>query len=780
MTSPVSLVMFSGGIHLYGMAPTLPILQEDGYYSIPPLTDDQIQLIPMAFTIGSLPGVSLGSLLSDNFGRKFTVFVALIPCIISHGLLYFASHVYMIYFAQFLRCVSFEMSLVTISTYVSEISSPNVRGTLNVFVIGLPILTSYCPTLLEQVKNPPITPYFGGILITISSITSVLFSGLLIDYLGRRPLMIISSGGCSLATGILGIYYYLVYIDYTNLHHLSMIPTLGLILLQVLHSIGLHSLPCVMTSELMATNVKTKSIALLLVGASVMSIGILMNNNTQHILSKPTELRCSYTELANVDEHNENKKSLDNLSSNLENTKNSRNVRRAHKIQYGLAVLSTMAMVSGGMHLGWIGPTLHKLFSDNPPIQITSNEGSWMASMNAFGGIFGPIFGSISADHFGRQKALIFLTVPYIITWILIYFAQNVYMLCVAQLISGFGAAAAFTVLPMYIGEITSPNIRGKCGTLISIQYNVGILIESIIVPYFSIKANAIIVLSLPVFLFIVFRWIPETPYYYLMRNQPENAAKSLRILTQNENVEKQLETIKTFIDEERKTKTNFFTIFKYQHNRLALLIAIGVITIQELSGINPIVSYAQVVFEQTGASLDANVSGIILCTAGLVFRASCSFLVDSWGRRPLLILSSLTCALPLSMIGAFFSMQYMQYEYEHYFRLMPIIALVLYKLTSGIGLGPLPPVVLSEMFATNVKGYASCIVCTYDFIVNFMLTKSFQLICDSFGVHVTFYFFAIGCLCGGLFVYLIVPETKERTLEEIQCNLKKRGKICI
>lgn len=384
--------MFSGGIHLYGMAPTLPKLQEDGYYSIPPLTDDQIQLIPMAFTIGSLPGVSLGSLLSDHFGRKFTVFFALVPCLISHGLLYFAIHVYMIYFAQFLRCVSFEMSLVTISTYVSEISSPNVRGTLNVFVMmaivfgslfiyvvapiltiditvlicfiltigeilllffviespyfyimknkiinarksleilrqtkniddevtklenawiieqknqasvfdillkhqyrkpfliclmlfgicqlsGLPILTSYCPTLLEQVKNPPITPYLGGILITISSIISVLFSGLLIDYLGRKPLMIISSAGCCLATGILGIYYYLVYIDYSNLHQLSMIPTLGLILLQVLHSIGLHSLPCVMTSELMATNVKTKSIALLLVCASVMSIGILV------------------------------------------------------------------------------------------------------------------------------------------------------------------------------------------------------------------------------------------------------------------------------------------------------------------------------------------------------------------------------------------------------------------------------------------------------------------------------------------------------------------------
>ncbi|XP_044727112.1 facilitated trehalose transporter Tret1-like [Chrysoperla carnea] len=221
-------------------------------------------------------------------------------------------------------------------------------------------------------------------------------------------------------------------------------------------------------------------------------------------------------------------------------------------IQFGISFVANLLIFITGTHIGWFGPTILKLSLNTSEIQLTSSEISWLTATLPLGGGIGPVFGAVLANRIGRKNTILLATIPEIITWILIAYAKNIYHLCIAQFIKGIIGGAAVAVVPMYVAEISSPQFRGINGMFFQLHYTLGALFEILLVSFVSIMVNAWIASIIPVLLFVIFIWMPESPYYFLIKNEIENARKSLRILKQSDNIDRQLEHLRRVVVEEQ------------------------------------------------------------------------------------------------------------------------------------------------------------------------------------------------------------------------------------
>ncbi|XP_044732055.1 facilitated trehalose transporter Tret1-like [Chrysoperla carnea] len=447
---------------------------------------------------------------------------------------------------------------------------------------------------------------------------------------------------------------------------------------------------------------------------------------------------------------------------------------REFLVQFAIIYVASLLMFITGMHTGWVGPTIIKLSSNHSEIPLSSTEVSWLAAMVPFGGGIGPIFGAILANKIGRKNTILLTAIPEIFTWIAVIFAKDIYCLCIAQFIRGVTGGSAFAVIPMYVGEISSPKFRGVMGMLFVLQHHAGLFFETVLVPYVSIYTNAWIALTIPAFLVLVFVWMPESPYYFLMKNQPKNARKSLRILTQNDKIDKQLECLKKNVQEEQSEVQSFSEIFRARNNRISFILCLGVMSIQHFTGLVPVVVYAQLTLAKSNSPIDPNISGMIIQGFGVIFLFFGCFLVDSYGRRPLLLCSTFGTIIPFLLIAVYFHLDYIKYEYTSSYSLFPLIGLILHQVTALLGITPIPYVYISETFSTNIKSFASLIVICYGSIVSSVCSKIYPDICTVMGTHNVYYLLVCGCIISGIATYFLLPETKGKTLHEIQIVLRK------
>ncbi|XP_044733246.1 facilitated trehalose transporter Tret1-like [Chrysoperla carnea] len=440
-------------------------------------------------------------------------------------------------------------------------------------------------------------------------------------------------------------------------------------------------------------------------------------------------------------------------SKKIRNVMKNHHFSKQHCVQYGISLIVTLSAFATGMQFGWIGPTLHKLMLNETNIQIDNSSGiSWIAGNLKLGGIFGPFLGSFLADACGRKTTILLAAFPLLIAWFIICIANKIYQLCIAEFISGVATQTIFTILPIYIGEIVSPKIRGTLAMFIPLQFYMGFLLENIIVPKISVMFNSVIAILVILLLLCSFCWMPESPYYFLMKNHSEKAARSLRVLTQTDYVEAKMETIKDAIDTKREIKIDFLKLYKDPINLCSFWIVLGVASLHQFCGFVVVLLYAQVILELADTPIDANLGGSILSAVGILVYFVSIISVDNWGRRPLLIISSITTAVSLIMIGLYFHLKRFNYENISSFSIVPVIALILFKISYGLGIGPLFFVYSSEMFNTHFKSYAMCLLYSYMSLTNFIIVKMFYIIAEFYGEFYPFYFFAFCSLCGTLF----------------------------
>lgn len=423
------------------------------------------------------------------------------------------------------------------------------------------------------------------------------------------------------------------------------------------------------------------------------------------------------------------------------------------------------------MHYGWTSPSLPILTSGNYTFTITNDQASWLVIVPLFGAILGSFFTAILVDIWGRKKLIIFSAIPFIFTWCFIAWASSPILMFIARFLAGLVDGLSFTAVPMYLGEIAAPKSRGLIASICPVCITLGILLINILGSYFTIKSTAYAGTVVPFLLLVTFIWMPESPYFLLMTGNVEEARRSLQVLRSSEDVLSELVRITKAVEEQNKSKwTDLLTV---KSNRKAVLVAFGLRGVQQLSGTTAIIFYCKKIFEESSDFISPTFATIIYFSVQLVLSAVASVVVDLSGRRPLLITSTTGTALALFINATYLYLKNCTDLDVSPINFVPIIALLGLVVVFSAGLQTIPLVLMGEVFPTNVKAVALCAADIYYSVIVAVISKLFHWTNNEFGLHVSFYGFSVCCLLGLVFILICVPETKGKTLEDIQAELR-------
>jgi sugar porter (SP) family MFS transporter len=399
---------------------------------------------------------------------------------------------------------------------------------------------------------------------------------------------------------------------------------------------------------------------------------------------------------------------------------------------------------------------------------LTPLQVGFAVSCATVGCILGPLVGGEVADRLGRKRTLALTALIFAVGTVGTVIPKTIAEFDLFRIVGGLGVGLASVTSPMYIAEISPAHLRGRLVTVNQLAIGTGALI-SIIVSYFlSFSGNwrAMFASELvPVFLFFMgLALIPESPRWLFEKGRVDEARKVLgKIYRLGADVESKVQSMLQTVGEE----TGRFAELLRPGLRKGLLIAVVLAIAQQMTGASPLLFYMPVIFQHAGFknASDAIFQTVILNVWNLVCTLLAMWLVERLGRRSLLLLGTSGMAITLTLTGVFF-----------YHRATGEIVVLVMMLCVGfyiVSLAPLAWLIMSEIFPTRVRGRAMGVASAFLWASAFVSTQAIPSLSayteQRFGtIAGVFWMFAVVCVGVYLFSWLMVPETKGRSLEEI------------
>lgn len=397
--------------------------------------------------------------------------------------------------------------------------------------------------------------------------------------------------------------------------------------------------------------------------------------------------------------------------------------------------------------------------------------------MGPAGDIIGSVLATSVLDVIGRKKTILLGGIPQFLSFVFIALANySPILLYIARLIGGIAEGIFFVTVPIYIGEAAEARVRGVLGTLFTVVLILGIVVVNIVGHCLSIVKTAIVFLPFPVIFLLSFLQMPETPYYFLMKHDAKNAEKSLRFLRRKRNVEKELALLTRDVDRQMSEKGEFIDLFRIKSNRKACFAMAGMRTVQQFAGISTFTFYYQMLFRDATDSIPPHLGSILIVCLQAIFTYIAALFIDRSGRKPFLIFSCIGSSLMLLGQGIFFTLRDFLEVDVSTVKYLPIIGMVIYIAVFALGLGSVVNLMLGELFSASIKAKALGLM-NIVFGVTMFASTNFYQYTASIGLAIPMFTFGVCTALGAIFCWLCVPETRGKTLEEIQQELKGKRK---
>lgn len=427
----------------------------------------------------------------------------------------------------------------------------------------------------------------------------------------------------------------------------------------------------------------------------------------------------------------------------------------------------------------WVTPILPHLLSPESEIPMSPQDASWMLSVPEIANLFSPVPAGILADHFGRKPVILVIGPLITINWIIILYFKTFASLVVARCLHGFAVGIVYTAIPVYLGEIASKQTRGAITSLFFIFYWIGFLFEYCTGPFMSFFNFTLLTLSTSVLFFGMFLLQPESPYFLLMKGKKQEANKALRwFRSENEDqFNQEFEEMVQSVEDDTAKRASWKAVMATSIDRRALYLVLFVGSLRILSGTLSIVSYATQNFNISHSLTVAPKYITIVLGVVLVFSACCSFFtLDLFGRRSLLISSSLASSISLLIAGAYYYIDSRTtVDVSDYSWVAPV-ATVVYAGVVVAGLYPVSTVYCSELFTSKTRSIAAGYSAVLTTLLTFINLKFYQTIIDFYGIYLNFLIFSGFCLIGAVVSYCFMPETKHKTFDQIRRELSSKS----
>ncbi|XP_065348675.1 facilitated trehalose transporter Tret1-2 homolog [Cloeon dipterum] len=472
----------------------------------------------------------------------------------------------------------------------------------------------------------------------------------------------------------------------------------------------------------------------------------------------------------------------DDNTSGSDSSLNSGNGSCSTAPQYFAAALATLSAFSAGTILGWSSPALPILEGADSPVPIDVDQGSWLGSLLTLGALMGAAPAGAVSQVVGRQRLLVALSLPLLASWLMLGLSTSVAALYVGRFLGGLATGAVSVVAPIYCAEIAEQKCRGALGTLFQLQLVVGILFAYVVGAVAPINCFAYTCALVPALFMVTFVWMPETPQFLLSRGRRFAAEQSLQWLRGGDgcDVQKELLVMQSSASAaDASSMSGASSLVLDPATRKALFVSLGLMALQQLSGINAVVFYSGSIFDSAGGTLSPSVASIVIATVMVAATACSALLVDKAGRRPLLLLSAALMAACLAALAVSFSytpdLTAEDAVRPDWLNWLPVLSVAVYIVAFSIGFGPIPWMMMGELFSDSAKSSASAVAASCNWGLAFAVTKSFQSLVDALGSTGAFAFFAAVCVAAIFFTLFVVPETKGKSSEQIQLELTRR-----
>jgi len=348
-------------------------------------------------------------------------------------------------------------------------------------------------------------------------------------------------------------------------------------------------------------------------------------------------------------------------------------------------------------------------------------------------------------------------------------------MIYVSRAIGGICVGIASLSLPVYLAEAVQPEMRGVLGLLPTTIGNAGILIIYVAGTYMDWRYLSMLCAVLSVPFLVCMLLIPETPRWFIAAGKDRAAEKSLQWLRgTGADIQPELTEIQNTHIQSRKENSASLKVsdFKKKAYYKPTLVSLGLMFLQQMCGINPVIFYTVFIFQVAGSSVDNNLSTIIVGVVNFAATLVANVFIDKLGRKVLLVISDVAMIVSLTGLGTFF------YFKEHYPEMIdglgwiPLGSFMIFVVGFSLGAGPIPWLMLGEIFPQKIRGAGGGIMTAFHWILTFIVIKAFPAFIAKFGTYTAFFFFEAVCIFGLFFIKFYVPETRNRSLEEIERKL--------
>lgn len=434
----------------------------------------------------------------------------------------------------------------------------------------------------------------------------------------------------------------------------------------------------------------------------------------------------------------------------------------------------TLNALSDGMHFGWSAPTIPILLKEDSPIPLVQDHVVWLETLYMLAGLAGLPITIYLADKIGRQKSVLVASCTSLIGWTLIGFAKDYKYLYLARSLVGAAADVAFTCSPMYVAEIAHPKIRGFLAASIYIMEMAGVFVVYCVAPYVSIRIVPIIGACILITQLMVFPFMPESPYYHLYKGKTEKAKKSLLRIRNSEFIDDELQELEAAIRRQKSERGHPQDLVMVKSNRKALITMTILNAAQHMAGFTAILMNLHTILNAAGATyLDSNVAAILFSGLMLVSSILSGLIVDKYGRKNLLNISSIMSAICVFIMAAFYHLKHLNYDVTS-FNWIPVVFVMIYAAFFKFGLGIIPIVMTAELFPAKLKAMGMTLADGLYVLFASISIYLYTTLYETYGLHVPFYMFGVSAFITVILSVLYIPETKGKTLEEIQLMLKK------
>ncbi|KAL3725498.1 hypothetical protein ACJRO7_030515 [Eucalyptus globulus] len=409
-----------------------------------------------------------------------------------------------------------------------------------------------------------------------------------------------------------------------------------------------------------------------------------------------------------------------------------------------------------GTCAGYSSPTQDAIVEE---LSLSTAEYSVFGSILTFGAMIGAITGGPITDFVGRKWTMRIASALCVAGWLAIYFAEGALALDIGRLATGYGMGVFSYVVPIFIAEITPKNLHGA----LTASFIIGTVLAWRVLALIGLIPCAILLFSM--------FFIPESPRWLAKRGHEKEFEAALQKLRgKDADISEEAAEIQDYIETlQLLPKASILDLFRRRYLS-SVIIGVGLMVVQQFGGINGVCFYTSNIFEEAGFS--SSVGTITYAILQVIVTAIGAALVDRAGRKPLLLISGTGLVLGCIVTALSFFLKVHDLAADA----VPILAvtgILLYIAAFSAGMGAVPWVVMSEIFPINIKGVAGGFATLVNWFGAWAVSYTFNYLM-SWSSYGTFLLYAAINALGMVFVITVVPETKGRSLEQIQAAINR------